>query len=74
MVAQIRIELMTPGSSGLRSTTELPGHVVRMSMLLRIHVERGSFLLRPVWRVLALSHGPNVQTLYLCAVLTQAEA
>jgi hypothetical protein len=27
MVAQARIELATPASSGLRSTTELPGHV-----------------------------------------------
>ena len=28
LVAQGRIELPTPGSSGLRSTTELPGHSV----------------------------------------------
>ena len=28
MVAQARVELATPASSGQRSTDELPGHVV----------------------------------------------
>ena len=32
VVAQVRIELTTPGSSGLRSTTELPGHSVLRSV------------------------------------------